>query len=246
MLNNVINPLRNCRLCLVALLAASLTSSPALAGGNLQPHSAEYTVWMSIASGRLHTTLRETASGFSAEHQIKPTGLSRLLARGAISESSDFAVGTDGLRPVAYRSNDTLSRDQRDADVRFDWESNRAVGTVNGAEFEAELAEFSHDRVSIQYQLMLDLLRQEANTTYQLFDIDKQKLLNVRMLPVQTVKVRAGTFEAIGIQHQAENSSRVTTLWCVEELGYLPVMIEQHRKGKLRVRAKLRSYTPDN
>jgi hypothetical protein len=29
----------------------------------------------------------------------------------------------------------------------------------------------------------------------------------------------------------------------VEELGYLPVLIEQHRKGKLRMRAELSNYT---
>jgi hypothetical protein len=28
----------------------------------------------------------------------------------------------------------------------------------------------------------------------------------------------------------------------VEELGYLPVLIEQHRKGKLRMRAELKTY----
>jgi hypothetical protein len=29
----------------------------------------------------------------------------------------------------------------------------------------------------------------------------------------------------------------------VPELGYLPAVIEQHRKGKLRMRAELSSYT---
>jgi len=61
---------------------------------------------------------------------------------------------------------------------------------------------------------------------------------------VKPVIVPFGRFEAIGIQHQATNSSRITTLWCVEELGYLPVLIEQHRKGKLRVRAVLTDYQP--
>ena len=38
--------------------------------------------------------------------------------------------------------------------------------------------------------------------------------------------------------------------WCgnpvmlFEELGYLPVIIEQHRKGKLQVRAVLTRYEP--
>ena len=51
-------------------------------------------------------------------------------------------------------------------------------------------------------------------------------------------------FRAVGIQHQAENSSRITTLWCVEELGYLPAVIERHRKGKLQMRALLKTYSP--
>jgi hypothetical protein len=33
-------------------------------------------------------------------------------------------------------------------------------------------------------------------------------------------------------------------MWCVAELDYLPVIIEQHRKGKLRMRAVLSNYAP--
>jgi hypothetical protein len=58
------------------------------------------------------------------------------------------------------------------------------------------------------------------------------------------VEVPFGIFDVTGIQHSRENSSRVTTLWCAEKLGYLPVIIEQHRKGKLGVRAVLTSYEP--
>jgi hypothetical protein len=33
-------------------------------------------------------------------------------------------------------------------------------------------------------------------------------------------------------------------LWCAPELDFLPVVIEQHRKGKLNFRASLTNYTP--
>lgn len=244
--NCTLHPLRLGRLCLLALLAAGLASTQALAAGKLQPHSAEYNVKISVVSGRLQTTLKKSEAGYTAEHQIKATGISKLVARGRISEASDFSAGVDGLRPIAYRSHDTLSRDKVRADIRFDWDSNRAIGIVNGADYDEELAGFSHDRISIQYQLMQDLLSQEPNEQYRMFEVDEQKVLNIRTMEPKTVKVPAGTFTAIGIQHQAENSSRVTTLWCVEELGYLPVVIEQHRKGELRVRATLRNYTPAN
>jgi hypothetical protein len=57
------------------------------------------------------------------------------------------------------------------------------------------------------------------------------------------VKTKAGTYEVVGIQHQKEGSSRVTTLWCAPELGYLPIVIEQHRKKKRNFRATLTKYT---
>lgn len=226
------------------LLATLCLAGPVQASGNLTPHVAEYSVRISVVSGRLRTELKATETGYSAEHTVKATGMSRLIARGEIREVSDFSNGPDGLYPLAYRSNDTLSRDKSRADIQFDWGTNQALGTVNGQEFEAMLGGLSHDRVSIQYELMHDLLNDGPSAQYRMFDIDKQRLLNIRSVGAKKVKVPAGSFEAIGIQHQAENSSRVTTLWCVEELGYLPVIIEQHRKGKLRVRARLRSYSP--
>ena len=90
---------------------------------------------------------------------------------------------------------------------------------------------------------MHDLLNGGPDERYVLFDIDEFKTLIVRNVGERTVSTPAGNFQAVGIQHQAENSSRITTLWCVEELGYLPVLIEQHRKGKLRMRAELSNYT---
>lgn len=230
--------------CAWLLLSFAISTGSAHAAGRLTPHAAVYNVKISVLSGRLHTALTASNSGYLAEHVIAPTGMSRLVARGEISEISEFVGSPDGLQPIAYRSDDTLSRDKVHADIRFDWDSNRAIGTVNGEDFDAELAGLLHDRVSIQYQLMQDLLDDRPSEQYRMFEVDKQKVLNIRSVGTKTVKVPAGTFSAVGIQHQAANSSRVTTLWCVEELGYLPVIIEQHRNGKLRVRATLRSYAP--
>lgn len=231
-------------LCSWCLVAVSVLAAPADASGKLTPHTAEYKVKISVVSGRLRTELQATESGYVARHNIKPTGMSRLLARGEISEVSKFANGDDGLIPIAYQSHDTLSRDKVRADITFDWDKNEASGKVNGEEIISVMEGLSHDRVSIQYELMHDLLNDEPNDTYRLFEVDKLKTIMVRSIGEKRVRVPAGKFTAIGIQHQAENSSRVTTLWCVEELDYLPVIIEQHRKGKLKVRATLKKYTP--
>ncbi|MBT8102772.1 MAG: DUF3108 domain-containing protein [Gammaproteobacteria bacterium] len=232
------------RMISLCLVACALAASPALAGGELTPHTAEYKIKISVVGGRLSTELKSTDSGYIARHYVEPTGLSKIVAHGDITEVSEFGAGDDGIYPISYQTNDTIAKDDPRADIQFDWNTLEASGTVNDEEFHRDLDRLRQDRVSIQYALMHDLLNDQLRTQYELFEADKLKTLNVRSIGTREIKVPAGTFTAVGIQHQAENSSRVTTLWCAKEIDYLPVVIEQHRKGKLRVQAKLRRYTP--
>jgi hypothetical protein len=222
---------------------AVATDVPAVAELALTPYSAEYTVKISVLSGRLTTELRPLADGFEATHIIEPSGLASVLKSGEINEQSRFTPYADGVRATWYRSEDSLSSDKTRAEVTFDWSTSEISGTVNDEAVRIVLDGIVHDRVAIQYQLMHDLLNGGPDERYVLFDIDEFKTLVVRNIGERKVRTPAGDYTAVGIQHQAENSSRVTTLWCVEELGYLPVVIEQHRKGKLRMRAELSDYT---
>ncbi len=221
---------------------AAAGAAPAGADTALTPYSAEYTVKISILSGKLTTELRPLADGYEASHVIEPQGLASMMKDGKISEQSRFTEQADGVRASWYRSEDSLSSDETSAEVRFDWAASELSGTVNEEQVAIMFDDVVHDRVAIQYQLMHDLLNGEPNERYVLFDIDEFKTLIVRTVGIRRISTPAGKFTAVGIQHQAENSSRVTTLWCVEELGFLPVVIEQHRKGKLRMRAELERY----
>ena len=231
------------RISLVLLLTATLVL-PHAGASELTPHHAVYKVKISLLSGQLNTELSATDSGYVATHQVKPTGMSRVIARGAINASSTFSAGSNGIRPVAYHAVDTIGKDPV-IDITFDWSSNQARGTVGEEAVLMQLDDIVHDNVSIQYQLMHDLLNGEADSTYVLFDVDEMRVANVRNIGTRQVATRAGNYEVIGIQHQKEGSSRTTTLWCAAELDYLPVIIEQHRKGKLKFQAKLTSYTAD-
>jgi hypothetical protein len=223
--------------CLLLLAAA-----PVPAGEALNPYSAEYEVKISVLSGRLTTELRPHPDGYEATHVIEPRGLASVLKNGRISEQSRFAAQADGVRASWYRSEDSLSSDETRAEVTFDWSAGEMTGSVNEESVRIPFDGVIHDRVAIQYQLMHDLQNGGPDERYVLFDIDEFKTLVVRNVGERKVSTPAGDFTAIGIQHQAENSSRITTLWCVQELGYLPVVIEQHRKGKLRMRAELARY----
>ena len=230
---------------LVGAVAALVLFGTASAEQSLTPHSAVYKVKISIFGGKLTTQLRASDTGYIATHEIKTTGMARAISRGSIKESATFDIGDDGIRPVHYVSNDTLTRDKTKADIEFDWEEGEARGIVNGADFESKFDGFVFDRVALQYELMHDLLNDRSSTQYVLFDVDELKTVDVSVVGRKIVSTPAGEFDAVGIQHQSQNKKRLTTMWCVEELDYLPVMIEQYRKGKLQVRATLQKYTPD-
>lgn len=231
----------------LAIFLATLATmaTPALASEMFTPHQAEYKVEISVLNGRLNTSLQRSGDGYIANHVITPTGMARVLASGKIDEHSEFSTGADGIRPSFYRSDDQISRDKERAEIQFDWSTGEASGQVNDKDVSQILSDLAHDRVSIQYQLMHDLANGGPRDTYILFEVDELKTLNVKSVGEKKVKVPAGTYTAMGIQHQAKGSSRVTTLWCVEELGYLPVIIEQHKDGKRRLRATLKQYKPN-
>ena len=231
-------------IALTALATSAAPASIAYAESSLAPHKAQYKVKISVLGGQLNTQLVTTADGYVATHTIKPTGMSRMLSGGTIEESSHFDRVASGIRPVTFVTNDTLTRDKTRASIRFDWNSKEASGTVNDEEFRSVMEDFAYDRVSIQYELMSDLLNDNPSAEYTLFDVDKLKRIQVRNIGSRKVKVPAGEYLAIGLEHQAIGSKRITTMWCVEELDFLPVIIEQRRKGKLKMRAELSEYSP--
>lgn len=228
----------------IVLAALLSVASPAYADTQLTPHKAEYKIKISIFGGLLNTELASTADGYVATHSVKATGMAHLIARGEIIDSSKFDRVASGIRPERFESNDTLTRDKTQASIHFDWATGIASGIVNEQDFESRMDEIAYDRVSIQYELMSDLMNGGPAKNYVLFDVDELKTVEVSNIGRRKVKVPAGEFEAVGLQHQTIGSKRITTMWCVQELDYLPVIIEQHKKGELIMRAELNSYSP--
>ncbi len=229
--------------CLL-VVASVLLPAQAIAERSLTPHVAEYKIKVSILSGKLRTEVKLTDEGYSANSVLRASGIASWFVRGDVTERSEFSIVEDGVRPLLYHSVDKISKEDKYMDFIFDWEQNQVSGKIDGKDFVLDLEDRAHDRVSLQYELMLDLLNDSRTAEYTLVDDDEIKSLHVTYVGTESVKVPYGTFEAIKIQHRKEKSDRVTTLWCVEELDYLPVKIEQHRDGKLAVRAVLNRYKP--
>ncbi|MEL7311131.1 MAG: DUF3108 domain-containing protein [Pseudomonadota bacterium] len=258
-----LTPLRTTTFVVIvlAVLAGGAGAEPS---ASLTPHTAEYKVRISGVSGILATSLSVDEHGaYTATHAVRATGLARLLAgRGRIEEQSVFSVDSGALIASQYRSKDELSREKGTIQLTFDSQAQRLEGVIALEDapevaIDSELTGPLFDRVSVQYQLMLDFLsetHQQVDTPisdeavdpdqYVIFDIDGNKTVQITRIGERSIRYRGDTVRALGVRHQSSGSSRKTELWLAPDLDYLPILIEQYRKDKLKLRATLRSYTP--
>ena len=193
-----------CRPVLVLLtLSLTFVSWSALADRNrsLMAHTAEYRIEINFLAGKLTTTLEETTGGYRAESLVRATGLSRIFANGEIRESSEFSISSEGLRPRRFLSSNTLAKDLETVDLYFDWDSGTVTGYWNGEPFENQFDGVMHDRVSLQYALMMNLFNGIHQEEYFLQDTEKFKSLSIRNIGNENLTVPFGQFEATGIQH---------------------------------------------
>ncbi|MDZ7643603.1 MAG: hypothetical protein U5K76_04820 [Woeseiaceae bacterium] len=166
----------------LVLLASSprLPATPATGSTGLTPHAAEYEIQHQRAerySCRRVLQRRWRLHG-ALDHRT-PTGLASVLMSGSIVEQSEFETLAEGIRPQHYQSVDTLSKDDKTMSFRFDWQDNVVVGAINKEDFRFSSTGPFTTRVSIQYELMHNLLNGEESGQYALLDGDELKELTV-------------------------------------------------------------------
>lgn len=235
-----------------ALVLSQTPVAAAEPGTGLEPHVAEYAVKIKVLKGAMVTGLEATDEGFVGTSAISPRGFARLATKGSIENRSVFRLGDDGVQPLAFSGKDTISKRKKLAELEFDWDAQRVTGVASekksGERVEVDVdepvEEAMHDAISLQYALMHDLQHDGLRDQYVLIDGGKRKVINITALDKVLLRVPFGEFDVLPVQHQVEGSSRVTTFWLAQELNYLPVKIEQHRKGKRLMRAELGSYRP--
>jgi len=223
-----------------AILFLSLSAN---AGTPLQPHVAIYDVKIGFLSGTLRTELNMVDNQYHARSHITPTGISLLFGQGSIVQTSSFGMHHEGLQPIRFTSDDSLTSQKEQVDLSFDWVQNKVTGLIGDIQFTTALSSNTYDSVSLQYAFMHDLLNKSLLKSYLLQSAEELKELNITIKEQQRVRVSFGDFMTTVIQHQSNNSDRITTLWMAAELGFIPIVIEQRRDGKIRLRAELGSYS---
>lgn len=232
----------------LVLLSALILAFPAtVMGQQITPpipgYTANYDLKKSgITIGKTKRKLRYNDNGLHIfESVTEAAGLAKLFYSGELTERSEWQYVDSHVRPVNYRYQDTSKTKPRDVQLSFDWSTRRVTNTINGDPWKMDLLPRTQDKLGYQIQLMLDLRKRPEKLVYNIADGGKLKEYEVDVLAPEQIETELGRLEIIPVR--LIHGKRTITFLCATTLHYLPVRIEQHRKGKLLMTAEIQSVS---
>jgi len=229
------------RLAATALLVVSF-GLPALAGGTdlpapLVPFKAEYRVTNgTIRAGHTRISLQPDAQGWRYESVTEAEGLFSLFVDGPATERTILEPHDGALRPLEY---DHLEADGDRTVVRFDWEAGRAHIRTPDGERNLPLAPDTRDPFSAILAIMQAAAAGRDHVAFPgINDKGKPDPLRFERMGTERIKVPFGTFDAVRVR-RIRDDKRSTVTWLAPRIGWIPVQIEQRKKGDLVARLEL-------
>lgn len=231
------------------LAAISILANASVASADsptLRPFSAEYRIRVSFVSGKSIMTLRREASGdYIFETHARAAGLIGLFVRGGVEEISRFAIRDGHLQPLSFKRVDTISDDERDMELEFDWTNGTLLRRYDDVTEELEIPDNAMDPSLLLIAIMVDLMHERTPESYTLIERDRTELLEIFGGGPETTKVRAGEFSTVSYSHYTEALDRTTRLWASPDINYITVKMAQYDGGKKRANLEMTELSID-
>lgn len=231
-------------------LSLSLISALALMGAaqandselELKPFSAVYSVKKSgLSLGNAYFSLKNLGDNhWEYASYIKPSGLATLISNDRVKESSMVEVVGNTIRPVYYTYEHTGDKPES-ASITFNWFKRIAQVNYNGQASSHALSGKEQDH----YSLVLNLMRMASSglASQNMTVINNEvKQYTYTSQGSETVKTPLQKFNATKIV-QSGTGSRSLHYWLSPEVNFVPVKIEQHKRGKKNLEMTLKSFT---
>ena len=230
------------KLAILGLLPLALRAAAAPQGSgtddsqplSVRPFTAVYQIeWHGITAGYSTVTLSQPSPGTYEYSSVnRPRGIFRLAFPDAITEKSIFQMRDGHVEPLRYQEDNGRGRNQN-VSLEFDWSTGRAKGTASGKAVDQPLPPGTQDPLSVQVELMRDLLAGHAPARFLLFDHDIAKEYHYTREGTAVVDTDMGPIDTVIYRSDRPDSDRVMRLWLAPSLGYLPVEGVRRRKGKV-------------
>lgn len=225
-------------------------AEPTEAGANqivtLQPFRATYRVSAGVLSGNLVLSLEHrTGEDWVLTSVATTRGVARLFRRGELVERTVLRFTPEGILPMEYHRDDGISGPDRNAALIFSHADGRVYGSDREHTVDLPLDGGVIDRLSMQVRLMRDLTAGLRPEEYSVVDRGEIREMDISYADVERIEAANQQLDTLRLDHQSRNSSRSTRLWVAEDFNYLPVRIEQKRRGETQWLAILQEVTWD-
>lgn len=246
----VLSPPLACRLAGLALFAWACGSGMGAGAGAaapqasnastadsaaLQPFTASYALdWHGITAGFATLSLvhivRDT---YQYTSDVRARGIFHIAFPDPVHEISTFRFSMGHVLPLTYREDNGQDPKNQDATLTFDWADARVLGMAGDKHVDQPLQPGTLDPLSVQIELMHDLVMQQVPATFLLFDKTSANQYDYTRERTETLDTPLGHLDTVIYRSDRPGYDRVLRLWLAPSLGYLPVQAERRRKGKI-------------
>ncbi len=208
----------------------------------LQPFTARYGfAWRGMTAGEATLRLeRDLGDRWKYTSSTAPRGLGRLFRSRPVVTESLLQETAAGMRPLSYRADDGSDSTEKDLALDFDWERGRVSGLAGERRIDVEVPAGTQDDLSVQIALMYELLAGRAPEGFRVFDEKGVREYRYVHEGSATLDTPLGKVATEVYRSQRDRSPRATRFWCAPGFGYLPMRVEQRRKGEVEWTMEIR------
>ncbi|WP_157071661.1 DUF3108 domain-containing protein [Steroidobacter denitrificans] len=207
--------------------------------------AATYTVtYRGLGAGTITFTFAQDAAGghYHFETRPHPSALARLFVSRRAVERSVMQIDSQGVRPLLWTLDDGTSGN-KDGELHFDWIDRRVSGEVEAEPVDLPIETGLQDRSSLQIAVSTALLRGRQPGTIPLVDDNRIKHYSYVLQGQERRSTKIGTLDTLMYESSRPGSSRVSRLWLAPKFDFLPVRVEQIRKGRTETVMELLSLS---
>lgn len=205
--------------------------------------SATYKVSYGILRGEMTLELRqEDETGYIYETSLTPRGIVKMFRSGSIVETTALQIEDGVLRPLDYRSTDTIADPTRKTVYQFDTPPGRVTGIYKERDVDEPMRPNGHNRISAHVAVMLAMNTGASMAAISVFDRARWRDFEFEVIPGKTVKTPLGSYETVEIRYSSDNKNKSWSLHCAEALDFAPVMIVYREDDDIKSKASLIDY----
>ena len=205
---------------------------PALPAAGIAPFAAHFVAqWKNINVGTSDLTLaREPGRGrYVYTWNTRARGIFRMFYTHDVMQTSVFELHGAHIRPDTYRAQDGDAK----VSVDFNWEKGRVQGVSQGKPVDILLRADTQDIMSIQIEVMQDLMNGDLPQKFWIFETKEIKDFEYTREGTARIRTELGELDTVVVKSSRPDGERVLRMWFAPSLNYAPVQAERTRGGKL-------------